>query len=228
MTYRSSKSVHRCDLCAWRRDKKRKKDKDRNPTVANWLFARPPTSSHRNEILRGGWSSDDSSKFRISSKSVKRFRSCGGSKFAHPHWLGLWVIQQLVLPYKPWSDLWFVLRFVDLLGAVYVADINECSTLNGGCSQTCTNTVGSFRCSCLTGYTLASDSRQCSGQCVCVCPWPRQRSVIDLVAGMFPARTAYSRTSWCSRVLLGWLHPRSCPGFQFLLFTVLSILGLSF
>jgi len=39
MTYRSSKSVHRCDLCAWRRDQKRKKDKDRNPTVANWLFA---------------------------------------------------------------------------------------------------------------------------------------------------------------------------------------------
>ena len=57
----------------------------------------PPTSSHRNEILRGGWSSDDSSKFRISSKSVKRFRSCGGSKFAHPHWLGHWLIQQAVM-----------------------------------------------------------------------------------------------------------------------------------
>ena len=38
-TYRSSKSVHRWDLCAWRRDQKRKKDKDRNLTVANWLFA---------------------------------------------------------------------------------------------------------------------------------------------------------------------------------------------
>jgi len=58
--------------------------------------------SDRNEILHGGRSSDDSSKFGISSKSVKRFQSCGGSKFAHPHWLGRWLIQQLVLPYKLW------------------------------------------------------------------------------------------------------------------------------
>jgi len=28
-TYRLSKSVHRCDLCAWRRDKKRKKERQR-------------------------------------------------------------------------------------------------------------------------------------------------------------------------------------------------------
>jgi len=41
-------------------------------------------SLDRNEILHGGWSLDDSSKVGISSKSDKRFRSCGGSKFAHP------------------------------------------------------------------------------------------------------------------------------------------------
>ena len=46
---------------------------------------RPPTSTDRNEILRGGWSSDGSSKIRISSKSVKWFQRCGVSKFAHPH-----------------------------------------------------------------------------------------------------------------------------------------------
>jgi len=28
MTYRSSKSVNRCDLCAWRRDQKRKAKKE--------------------------------------------------------------------------------------------------------------------------------------------------------------------------------------------------------
>jgi len=38
---------------------------------------RPPTSSYRNEILRGGWSLGDNSEVRISSKSFKRFRSCG-------------------------------------------------------------------------------------------------------------------------------------------------------
>ena len=36
-------------------------------------------------------------------------------------------------------------------------DINECSTNNGGCSQVCTNTVGSFVCTCNTGYELVSD-----------------------------------------------------------------------
>jgi len=35
-----------------------------------------------------------------------------------------------------------------------IKDINECSTNNGGCSSNavCTNTVGSFSCTCKTGY----------------------------------------------------------------------------
>ena len=41
------------------------------------------------------------------------------------------------------------------------ADINECATSNGGCSQICTNSVGSFQCSCNSGYRLASDGRTC-------------------------------------------------------------------
>jgi len=49
MTYRSSKSVHRCDLCAWQRHQKRKKDKARNLTVANWVFAQ---TTH---IVRSKW-----------------------------------------------------------------------------------------------------------------------------------------------------------------------------
>jgi len=49
----------------------------------------PPTSSDRNEISRGGWPSGDSSEVQISSKSDKRFRSCGGSKFALPIDLGI-------------------------------------------------------------------------------------------------------------------------------------------
>jgi len=31
MRYRSSKSVHRCDLCAWRRDQKEKKRQRKKP-----------------------------------------------------------------------------------------------------------------------------------------------------------------------------------------------------
>ena len=33
-------------------------------------------------------------------------------------------------------------------------DINECNTNNGGCIQICTNTIGSFECSCPVGYSL--------------------------------------------------------------------------
>ena len=42
-------------------------------------------------------------------------------------------------------------------------DVNECATNNGGCAQTCTNTVGSFVCSCQSGYTLASNGLTCNG-----------------------------------------------------------------
>jgi len=85
MTYRSSKSVHRCNLCAWRRDqKKERKTRTETQQWQTGYSPRPPTSSDRNEILRGGWSSDGSSKIRISSKSVKRFRSCGGRNLPIP------------------------------------------------------------------------------------------------------------------------------------------------
>ena len=42
-------------------------------------------------------------------------------------------------------------------------DINECNSNNGGCSQTCTDLVGSFRCSCGTGFRLAGNGRDCDG-----------------------------------------------------------------
>ena len=43
-------------------------------------------------------------------------------------------------------------------------DVNECLTNNGGCAQICTNTVGSFTCSCNTGYSLGADARSCVGK----------------------------------------------------------------
>jgi MYXO-CTERM domain-containing protein len=40
-------------------------------------------------------------------------------------------------------------------------DIDECATNDGGCSQICTNTPGSFECSCSSGYALGSDGHSC-------------------------------------------------------------------
>ena len=44
------------------------------------------------------------------------------------------------------------------------SDINECSTSNGGCADTCTNTAGSYYCTCDTGYSLASNNHGCDGE----------------------------------------------------------------
>jgi len=42
--------------------------------------------------------------------------------------------------------------------------VDECATNNGGCAHICTNTDGSFVCSCRTGFTLASDGLGCDGE----------------------------------------------------------------
>ena len=47
---------------------------------------------------------------------------------------------------------------------IYNKDVDDCQTNNGGCNQTCTNTAGSFECSCGTGYTLALDNLDCDGK----------------------------------------------------------------
>ena len=42
-------------------------------------------------------------------------------------------------------------------------DINECASLNGECEQNCQNTIGSYSCSCLTGYLMDSNGYNCTG-----------------------------------------------------------------
>ena len=44
-----------------------------------------------------------------------------------------------------------------------ILDINECAIDNGDCSQDCTNTLGSYFCSCSVGYSLDIDAHNCSG-----------------------------------------------------------------
>ena len=44
-----------------------------------------------------------------------------------------------------------------------LTDIDECASGSAGCEQVCTNTVGSFTCSCNTGFTLSSGTF-CTGK----------------------------------------------------------------
>ncbi|XP_078580864.1 uncharacterized protein LOC144864548 [Branchiostoma floridae x Branchiostoma japonicum] len=41
-------------------------------------------------------------------------------------------------------------------------DVDECATSNGGCEHICTNTDGSFHCSCDVGYSLSINSLSCN------------------------------------------------------------------
>ena len=45
-------------------------------------------------------------------------------------------------------------------------DINECIEDINDCAQICTDTLGSYTCSCRPGYRLASDDYQCDGMYV--------------------------------------------------------------
>lgn len=40
-------------------------------------------------------------------------------------------------------------------------DINECANSNGGCSQICLNSAGSYSCQCNVGFRLAPDKHLC-------------------------------------------------------------------
>ena len=46
----------------------------------------------------------------------------------------------------------------------HVTDIDECTSNNGGCQHNCSNTDGSFECSCRNGYTPGRDGRSCMGK----------------------------------------------------------------
>ena len=48
----------------------------------------------------------------------------------------------------------------------FSADIDECLVNNGGCAHFCTNTIGSFECSCYQGHQLAEDGFTCFGMYV--------------------------------------------------------------
>ena len=49
-------------------------------------------------------------------------------------------------------------------GVVVPPDIDECTIMNGGCDTHCTNSEGSYECSCSEGYALMPDLRTCSGK----------------------------------------------------------------
>lgn len=65
-------------------------------------------------------------------------------------------------------------------------DIDECATLNGRCSQLCSNSIGSYRCSCNTGFQLSRDEKTCVDVDECRNPSSCQRGrCINTYGGYF-------------------------------------------
>ena len=87
-----------CDLWPWQRKQKKKK---RQWQTGYSPSPRLPTSPYRSQSLHFRWPPGCSFIHQDLLKSVQWFCRCGWSKIALPHYFGHWLIQQLVLPYKP-------------------------------------------------------------------------------------------------------------------------------
>ena len=46
---------------------------------------------------------------------------------------------------------------------IIYSDIDECVEGTDGCDHNCTNTDGSYYCTCMDGYKLESDNHMCTG-----------------------------------------------------------------
>ena len=65
---------------------------------------------------------------------------------------------------RPFTFLWGY-KHMRLTTRYFYVDINECEDgFSGGCGQICNNTIGSFECSCNTGFELGSDGFLCLGE----------------------------------------------------------------
>ena len=50
-----------------------------------------------------------------------------------------------------------------LLCLLYIIDIDECETANGGCEHNCINIPNSYECACSDGFALKTDQKTCQG-----------------------------------------------------------------
>ena len=80
------------------------------------------------------------------------------------------------------NNCYFVITYSSCVHIICSSDIDECDEGTSHCQQTCTNTNGSFECSCVNGYTLnMADNKTCiigkSPDIRCTCKWTSIYSV---------------------------------------------------
>lgn len=78
-----------------------------------------------------------------------------------PRWI------PLQAPMSASNSLYSCLELCSQPLSLGVLDINECRHYPGRlCAHKCENTPGSYKCSCTTGFKLASDGRNCDGNII--------------------------------------------------------------
>ena len=76
--------------------------------------------------------------------------------------------------------------YICLLGIYFVTDIDECAEFNGDCEHNCTNTIGSYYCTCDEDYSLDKDGHNCTEYTVCEhlnCGLMMKYAVVIMIAG---------------------------------------------
>ena len=58
-----------------------------------------------------------------------------------------------------------IIIMITLYRIICISDIDECT--EDPCDHDCTNTDGSFTCSCNNGYELDDNGRSCNGMYIC-------------------------------------------------------------
>ena len=62
------------------------------------------------------------------------------------------------------NDDYYYLKLKPLYYFLIHPDVNECTAGIHQCAQNCHNNVGSYSCSCTSGYRLNADGRRCDGK----------------------------------------------------------------
>ena len=97
-------------------------------------------------------SSDDMSLLECPKRSPVGVISCDQSQTAGARCYGMYVCSLSVCSYLHLCN-----------PCTVTADTNECALNTDDCAHNCSNTIGSYTCSCETGYSLDDDHHGCTG-----------------------------------------------------------------
>ena len=84
------------------------------------------------------------------------------NRFVQIKYLSLAVHATMAIGYTMRNFVQVILISDEYLLLCYDADVDECSEGTSGCSQLCTNTIGSYTCTCDNGYQLTNDNHTCT------------------------------------------------------------------